>query len=240
MHGWILQVSGLHVFVTFFVAQFRVCSSLIEFFNWESLLHSASCSLCFLACFAVHCCVSKLYWHSLRLLPLPHHLCCSPSLFGPLSPEWLTRIFNFSVYLSLLCLKQHWYRLRARWRLGWCICVCVCERRCWCRRRKRGDTQIGWSFGGKGMQKWKRCKKREQGFLCWSGIQGWVGGGVIEKKRSKWVGGVEEELRWYFCTVTQTDSAEGIKGEWEERKGKEWTSGNDCESREKVRWSTEH
>lgn len=33
----------------------------MAFFNQESLSHSASCSLCVLARFAVHCCVSKLY-----------------------------------------------------------------------------------------------------------------------------------------------------------------------------------
>lgn len=88
-------------------------------FQWHSWTGESLFSLrlparCVLACFAVHCCVSKLYWHSPRLLALPHHLCCSPSLPVPLSPDWLTRIFNLSVYLSLLCLKQHWYGLRAR------------------------------------------------------------------------------------------------------------------------------
>lgn len=73
---------------------------------------------CVLARFGVHCCVSKLYWHSPRLLLLPHHLCCPPSLPVLLSPDWLTQIFNLSVYLSLLCLKQQWYRLKARRRVG--------------------------------------------------------------------------------------------------------------------------
>lgn len=134
---------------------------LMAFLNWESLSHSASCSLRFLACFAVHCCVSKLYWHSSRLLPLPHHLCCSPSLPVPLSPDWLTRIFNFSVYLSPLCLKQHWYSLRARRRRpGECVWGVEMEMSTEeCRRRERkegerrkGATKIGWGRGG-GCQK---------------------------------------------------------------------------------------
>lgn len=218
MHVWIVQVSGVHVVVTFFVAQRCVCSKSNRILQ---LGVSPSLRLCFLACFAVHCCVSKLYWHSPRLLPLPHHLCRSPSLLGPLSPEWLTRIFNFSVYLSLLCLKQHWYRLRARWRLRWCVCVCD------------GGVSAG-GGGGEvtlrldgvlgGDAKMKEVQKERTGLSLLEWNPG--GGGVRGRRRSKWVvvgggWGVEEELRWYFCTVTQTDSAEGMKGERGVEGGKE-------------------
>lgn len=164
----------------------------MAFLNWESLSHSASCSLRFLACFAVHCCVSKLYWHSSRLLPLPHHLCCSPSLPVPLSPDWLTRIFNFSVYLSPLCLKQHWYSLRARRRRpGECVWGVEMEMSTEeCRRRERkegerrkGATKIGWGRGGGCQKKMKEVQKERTGLsMCfgWRGIQGG------KRKKKEW------------------------------------------------------
>lgn len=148
-----LHVHGPHVNIHYiFCTLVSVCCISMAFLNEESLSHSASCLLCVLARFAVHCCVSKLYWHSPRLLLLPHHLRCPPSLPVPLSPDWLTRIFNLSVYISLLCLKQHWQRLRARqrlgrerWRWSWVYISIVGrgEKRRW-RMGGRGATKIGW------------------------------------------------------------------------------------------------
>lgn len=220
----------------------------MAFLNWESLSHSASCSLRFLACFAVHCCVSKLYWHSSRLLPLPHHLCCSPSLPVPLSPDWLTRIFNFSVYLSPLCLKQHWYSLRARRRRpGECVSGVEMEMSTEeCRRRERkegerrkGATKIGWGRGGGCQKKWKRCKKRERGFLCV--LVGGESKGERGRKRSEGLREGEGEL---ILSNSHANWSRGGRRRWERRGVKrgrgeelrEWKPGLG----EKVRWGTEH
>lgn len=97
------------------------------------------------------------------------------------------------------------------------------------RRRRRG-TKTGWEKengegggGGEGMQKRKRCKKREQGFLCV-----WVGEeskGERGERRSEGLRKGEEELillNSHANSASKWDRGKKGEGRGEEREMKGW------------------
>lgn len=72
--------------------------------------------------------------------------------------------------------------------------------------------------GGEGMQKRKRCKKREQGFLCV--LVGEESKGERGERRSEGLREGEEELILLYSHANS--ASEGDRGKGEEREMKGW------------------